>query len=120
MLKNVVKKWRLERKISKADLARRIGVCRSYVTKLELGSLQPSGEMMFRIAEYFKLRVEDVFQREGGAKAGSLFFGLKLSPKGNDNSRLDVPRRASSPSKFTPGTRPQTISPSSASALGRS
>jgi DNA-binding XRE family transcriptional regulator len=102
MLKNVVNKWRLERKVSKAALARRIGVCRSYVTKLELGNLQPSGEMMFRIAEYFKLRVEDVFQREGAAQAGRLFFGLNMSPKGNDNLKR------------------QTISSSSASASGRS
>ena len=49
--------------MSKADLARRVGVCRAYVKRLEKGDLQPSGEVMFRIAEYFKCRVEDVFQR---------------------------------------------------------
>ena len=103
MLKNSVKKWRLERNITKAGLARRIGVCRSYVTKLELGRIQPSGEVMFRIAEYFKIRVEDVFQHEGGANGGRLFFGTKSLPK--DNTRSN---------------RSQTISPASASASGRS
>jgi DNA-binding XRE family transcriptional regulator len=103
MLQNTVKKWRLERHLTKADLARRIGVCRSYITKLEVGSLQPSGEVMFRIAEYFKIRVEDVFQRERAPKAGSHFFGTKTLPK--DNARSICP---------------QTISSSSASAAGRS
>jgi putative transcriptional regulator len=61
MLKNTVKEWRQKKKISKAHLARRIGVCRSYVSKLEQQDLQPSGEVMFRIAAYFKLRIEDIF-----------------------------------------------------------
>jgi DNA-binding XRE family transcriptional regulator len=63
MVMNIVAKWRLEKKISKAHLARQIRVCRAYVTRLEKGELQPSGDVMFRIAGYFKCRVEDVFQR---------------------------------------------------------
>jgi DNA-binding XRE family transcriptional regulator len=44
------------------------------VSKLEHGTLQPRGEVMFRIAEYFKLRIEDVFQRVGGNPPGSKFL----------------------------------------------
>jgi DNA-binding XRE family transcriptional regulator len=66
MVTNVVTKWRVGKKISKAHLARQIGVCRAYVTRLEKGELQPSGDVMFRIAEYFKCRVDDVFQRVPG------------------------------------------------------
>jgi DNA-binding XRE family transcriptional regulator len=63
MVTNIVTKWRTEKGVSKAHLARRVGVCRAYMTRLEKGDLQPSGDVMFRIAGYFKCRVEDVFQR---------------------------------------------------------
>src|ERR1035437_4987776 len=74
MLKNKVKEYRQAKQISKANLAREIGVCRSYVTKLERGGLQPSGEVMFRIAAYFKGRIEDIFERVGGNPHGSIFL----------------------------------------------
>ena len=112
MLKNTVREWRLRTNITKAALARRIGVCRSYVTKLELGTIQASGEVMFRIAEYFNVRVEDVFQRADGTQAGRPFFGSKSSPKGNG---LVV--SSTRPAGFEKARR---ISPSSASAAGRS
>jgi DNA-binding XRE family transcriptional regulator len=103
MLKNKVTEWRQAKKISKAHLARQIGVCRSYMTRLEQGTLQPSGENMFRIAAYFKVRIEDIFERVGGKSSRRLFFGAKPLPKDNDRAN-----------------RPQTISSSSASAAGRS
>ena len=53
--------------ISKAHLARAVGVSRSYVTKLENGQSQPSAEVMFRVAQYFGCRVEDVFQYTPGS-----------------------------------------------------
>jgi len=88
MLKNRVKEWRDKRDIKKAHLARQIGVCRSYVSKLEQQDLQPSGEMMFRIAEYFKARVEDIFYREGEEDCKRLFFTVKSLPSGNRVSKL--------------------------------
>ena len=74
MLKNKVKAWRQGKQISKAHLARQVGVCRSYVSKLEQGTLQPSGEIMFRIAAYFKVRIEDIFERVGGKSSARVFF----------------------------------------------
>ena len=62
MIINVVTKWRKAKGVSKAHLARRVGVSRSYVTKLEKGIMQPSGEMMFRIARYLGQPLEAVFQ----------------------------------------------------------
>jgi len=65
MIKSDLAKWRalhVNECISKAHLARMIGVSRSYITKLENGSLQPSAEMMFRICEYLGRRVEEVFR----------------------------------------------------------
>ena len=62
MITNTVSKWRQAKGVTKAHLARRVGVARSYVTKLEQGALQPSGEMMFRIAKYLGQPLEAVFQ----------------------------------------------------------
>jgi DNA-binding XRE family transcriptional regulator len=64
MLHNLVTQFRERKGVSKAQLARRIRVCASYVTRLENNDIQPSGEVMFRIADYFKCRIEDIFKPE--------------------------------------------------------
>ena len=48
--------------VTKAHMARRLGVAPSYMTKLEQGRLQPSGEMMFRMAKYLGQTIEVLFQ----------------------------------------------------------
>jgi putative transcriptional regulator len=88
MLKNNVKLLRLEKKLSKAHLARQIGVCRSYVSKLESGSIQPSGDVMFRIAGYFNLRLEDIFQLVGKTASGQRFVCAKTLPNGNTQTNF--------------------------------
>ena len=80
--------WRQTAKISKAHLARQIGVCRSYVTKLEQGKVQPSGEVMFQIAAYFKVRIEDIFEHVGKASEQRHFFSPETLPNGNTISRF--------------------------------
>jgi putative transcriptional regulator len=87
MLKNTVKEWRQAKQISKAHLARQIGVCRSYVSKLEQGNLQPSGEIMFRIAEYFDVRIEGIFKHVRKERSRLRFFGTKSLPNGNNRSK---------------------------------
>jgi len=67
VVSNKISECRLARKISKADLARRIGRSRAYVTRVEQGQLQPGGEAMLRIARYFKLPVEEIFHLDEGA-----------------------------------------------------
>ena len=65
MITNKLEKWRSRHganSLSKAHLARKIGVSRSYITKLENGALQPSGRVMFKIADYFGCRVEQIFR----------------------------------------------------------
>lgn len=65
MIINNLEKWRMQQEnhgISKAHLARQVGVSRSYITKLEKGSLRPSGRVMFRIASYFGCKVDDIFK----------------------------------------------------------
>jgi len=48
--------------MSKATLARRIGVARSYMTKLENERLEPSGPVMLRFAHVLQRPVEGIFQ----------------------------------------------------------
>jgi putative transcriptional regulator len=65
MIINHLSAWRARRGksgITKAALARRLGVSRSYITKLEQGTAQPSLELALRIACYFGCSVEEVFQ----------------------------------------------------------
>jgi DNA-binding XRE family transcriptional regulator len=63
MLKNSVKTMRMSERQTKAGLARAIGVCASYITRLENNDIQPSGDVMFRFAEHFKCKIEDLFWR---------------------------------------------------------
>ena len=62
MVINFVAQAREQRGVSRAHLARHVGVSRAYVTKLEQGKLEPSGGKMLRIAAYLKRPVEDVFR----------------------------------------------------------
>jgi DNA-binding XRE family transcriptional regulator len=70
MVKHNITQCRIERGFCKSKLAYYIGVNRSYVTKLEQGRLQPSGEMMLRIARVLRQPVENIFQlvEEGGKR----------------------------------------------------
>ena len=68
--------------MSKAQLARGIGRSRSYVTRLERGDIQPSAEALFRIAAFFKRRVEDVFQVVAEDKPSENFPASKVLPVG--------------------------------------
>jgi putative transcriptional regulator len=77
MITNSVSKWRTEKGVSKAHLARRVGVNRSYMTKLEQGIMQPSGEMMFRIAKYLGQPLEQVFQHTQITNEKPAFSGSK-------------------------------------------
>lgn len=61
-IKHRVKEFRMDSKMSKAALARRIGAVRSYITKLESGQLQPSGPLMLRLAHVLQKPVEEIFQ----------------------------------------------------------
>ena len=65
MIKNHLKEWRArqaQRGISKATLARRIRVNRSYVTKLEQGKAVPSLQVALLLAEYFGCTVDQLFE----------------------------------------------------------
>lgn len=85
MIINCVAKWRKEKDVSKADLARRVGVNRSYITKLEQGKMQPSGEMMFRFAKYLGQPLEEVFQHVQTPDGKDSFLKLSAACQANKN-----------------------------------
>ena len=61
VLKNRIKVYRAEKGISQTDLARAIGVSRKTISTIEVGRFTPSTILALKIAEYFGVRVEDVF-----------------------------------------------------------
>lgn len=62
MITNDVKALRERKGVSKAHLARRVGVNRSFITRLEQGRAQPSARLMFKIAGYFGCEISVAFQ----------------------------------------------------------
>ena len=50
--------------ISRSTLAKKIGVERSYIYRLEKGERKPSFDLALRIARYFGCRVEDIYRLE--------------------------------------------------------
>ena len=77
MVSNSIAKWRLEKGFTKARLARGVGVHRSYVTKLEQGKKQPSGDVMFRIAKELGKPLAEVFEHTPSINGNRFFSGRK-------------------------------------------
>lgn len=64
MLYNRIAVLRAERRLTRADLAREVGVNAQTIGFLERGDYTPSLELGFKISRYFKLPVEAVFSPE--------------------------------------------------------
>jgi putative transcriptional regulator len=90
MIKNKIKYWRSTmnkgKGISQADLARQVGVGRSFVTKLEKGTAQPGADLMFRVARYFKQPVEAIFKQVRGAQTEPVIICTKTIPDSQFNT----------------------------------
>ena len=73
MIKNRITYWRSKmnrgKGITQSELARQVGVGRSFVTKLEKCTGQPGAELMLRVARALKQPVEAVFRWVNGGKA---------------------------------------------------
>ena len=110
MILNSITYWRSTlnqgKGISQAHLARKIGVGRSFVTKLEKGISQPSAELMFRISRYFKQPVEAIFRlvEEAGTKAANI--GNEPIPSSQSKPFNSIPARSSCISEAAPSARP--------------
>ncbi len=63
-LKNRLRILRAEKEISQKDLAEEVGLSRQTVNSIERGKFNPSIITALKIAEYFAVRVDEVFQLE--------------------------------------------------------
>lgn len=67
---NRLRVLRAERDWSQADLAAALHVSRQTVNAIENGRYDPSLPLAFAIARVFGLTIEEIFQPDGGARAG--------------------------------------------------
>jgi putative transcriptional regulator len=56
-----LKVYRAMHNLTQEELAEAIGVTRQTVIAMEKGKYNPSLELAFKIAHYFKVKIEDVF-----------------------------------------------------------
>lgn len=64
LLKTRIAELRKDRKLSQAELAEIVGVTRQTITSIETGKYISSLPLAIKIAKYFGLKVEDVFELE--------------------------------------------------------
>lgn len=60
-MKNNLEKIRKERGLTQNDLVDALKVSRQTISSIENGRYNPSLELAFEIAHYFKLTIEDIF-----------------------------------------------------------
>ena len=61
IMKNEVREFRRKRELSQADLAEGLGVSRQTVIAIESGRYSPALPLAFRIAKFFEVPVETMF-----------------------------------------------------------
>lgn len=57
--------WRAENRLTQEQLAKEIGVTRATIVAIEGCGYNPSLELAFRIARYFKTDINNIFSVEG-------------------------------------------------------
>lgn len=60
-INNIIRKTRREQGLTQAELARRVGITRPYLSDIENSKRQVRGELMIRIAITLGKSVEDIF-----------------------------------------------------------
>ncbi len=70
---------RAERDLSRQQLADALGINYQTIGYLERGDYNPSLELAFRIAEYFRLPLEAVFSRQPFAPMSKQLYGKEES-----------------------------------------
>ncbi len=67
-MNNTLKVERAKKNITQADLANALGVSRQTINSIELGKFVPSTVLALRLANYFNVKVEDIFTLEENEK----------------------------------------------------
>ena len=65
-MRNRLKVLRAERDWSQAELGGRLGVSRQAVNAIETGKYDPSLPLAFKLAALFEMRIEEIFDVDGG------------------------------------------------------
>lgn len=68
-MKNRLRELREWKGLTQEDLAKALGVTRQTIIAIEKGKYNPSLELAFKIARFFKVKIEDIFiyeERIGG------------------------------------------------------
>ena len=60
-MKTRIRELRKERKLSQEELAAAVGTTRQTITSIEVGKYTASLPLAYKIARYFGLHIEDVF-----------------------------------------------------------
>lgn len=123
MIKNNIAEWRATmndgKGVSKAHLARKVHVSRSFVTKLEKGKAQPGAALMLRVARYLKQPVEAVFQLADGVGTKPVFICPRTIPSSQFSVFAPVPAKPGRTQPATPPARPAgTVSVKDRSPVG--
>ncbi|WP_130819051.1 helix-turn-helix transcriptional regulator [Anaerococcus vaginimassiliensis] len=63
-MKTRIPKLRKENKLSQSELANKVGVTRQTITSIETEKYVASLPLAYKIAKYFNLKIEDVFELE--------------------------------------------------------
>jgi len=65
VINNRIQEFRNKKGLTQQDLAEAVDVTRATIIALEKGSYNPSLELAFRIAKYFKIGVDKLFFENG-------------------------------------------------------
>ena len=60
-MKNKLKIYRVTQDLTQEDLAKELGVTRQTIIAIEKDKYDPSLILAFKIAEFFKVQIEDIF-----------------------------------------------------------
>lgn len=60
-MRNHLEELRKQRELSQEEFGKLMGVSRQTIISLEKGKYNPSLELAFKIAEFFQLKIEDIF-----------------------------------------------------------
>ena len=60
-VKSIIRQLRRERKLSQEELAAAVGTTRQTITSIEMGKYTASLPLAYKIAHYFGLTIEEVF-----------------------------------------------------------
>ncbi len=60
-MKNNIKVYRAMSDLTQEELARKLGVTRQTIIAIEKGKYDPSLKLAFEIANFFNVKVEDIF-----------------------------------------------------------